>query len=147
MLTYLPRLILALTAALAFAISSPGVGLSAANEQATLYGPVYAPGCSSVPPSDVGGAATAGSVNFHVQDGLVVLKDHLKGAEPNTTYQVQLWSGTSDGSCTEQTLGTITTNSNGVGHGIFTAHLFGPAFSVSNQSATAVFSTADQVAA
>lgn len=61
--------------------------------------------------ADVPSLAVIGFVNYHRSGNDVTITYHLKGARPNEDYTVQLWGD----ACTYfGTVGTVTTNSNGV---------------------------------
>ncbi len=57
-----------------------------------------------------------GFVNFHRQGNTVAVNYHLKNAQPNATYIVELWQAPCN---FVATFGSVTTNSNGVGNGNF----------------------------
>jgi hypothetical protein len=62
-------------------------------------------------------ASQAGFVNFHESGSQVTAIVHLKGAPPNNTVDIYGYSGF----CTfDAFLGSVDTNSNGVGNGTFT---------------------------
>jgi hypothetical protein len=63
--------------------------------------------------ADLPALRVIGFVNYHRTDNTVKVNWHFKDATPNFTYQIQLWRD----ACTfHATLGTITTNKNGVGN-------------------------------
>ena len=75
--------------------------------------------------ADCGGPNTsgyqqAGFVNYHRVGDTVTINYHLKGASPGATYYVWLVT-TPCPTHGPAPLGTVTTNDNGVGNGVFSA--------------------------
>ena len=93
-----------------------GVALASGDDADNAKAGIWAP------KGDCGSPVTAGFtsigfVNFHRVGNTVSLNVHLKGAQPDATYNVFLFG---DG-CTliDGNLGTVTTNDHGVGNGNF----------------------------
>ena len=84
----------------------------AANDKAPLYGPndvaFTCPTGGAVTPS------TFGFVNINPQNGQLQVEVAVKGAEPNTTYDIYV--NQDPGGCPTVKIGTMTTNNQGNGN-------------------------------
>ena len=107
--------------ALAVPTLALGVGLAAAGTAraqdnangVTLYRTFS---CGGAQPGAQVPANAVGFVNFHVHRTTITMIYHLRGADPNATYSVYGYFGYCSG---EFFLGTVHTNSHGVGNATF----------------------------